>query len=108
MADKANLRLLELLSFRSIQVRFAANKGIKYRSIKLKFHKIWDLTQYDSVQALHHRHTIVTSLSSALKSLFAMIRASYKDRMQDGDTRRETIPPFILGIDKFVAHVDNL
>ena len=108
MADEAGITVSELLGFRSLQVRFSKIEGTKYRSIKVKFHKIWDLTKFKSVETLHRHYTIVTSLSSVMKRLFEMIHASYEDRMQDGDMRRQSTPPFKLNLQHFVEYDNKL
>jgi hypothetical protein len=108
LADEANISVVELLSFRSLQVRFSKIKGSTYRQIKVKFHKVWDLTHYTSVQSLHQRHGIVTSMSSVMKRLFGLFHAAYEDRKNTGDYHRQTLPPFALNLQKFVAHKNNL
>jgi hypothetical protein len=108
MADEARITVFELLSFRSLQVQFSKTPGSKYRSVKVKFHKVWDLTKFKSVETVHRRFTIVTSLSSVMKRLFDMIHASYEDRIHAGDTRRQSSPPFKLDLEHFVEYVNKL
>jgi hypothetical protein len=108
LADEANISVVELLGFRSLQVRFAKIKGSTYRQIKVKFQKVWDLTHYRSKESLHQRHSIMTSMSSVMKRLFELFHASYEDRKKKGDYHRQTLPPFALDLEKFVTHVNKL
>jgi hypothetical protein len=86
LADEANISVVELLGFRSLQVRFAKIKGKTYRQIKVKFQKVWDLTHYTSKESLHQRHSIMTSMSSVMKILFKLFHASHEDRKKMATT----------------------
>jgi hypothetical protein len=82
MADEACIAVFELLSFPSLQVQFSKTPGSKYRSVKVKFHKVWDLTSRRN-----------TAIGSAVK--FKVARQTKKMHITEGRILQTELYGFI-------------